>query len=85
MPSDPVVPKSAFTTKKHKHPRSKALKDGNVKLHQGQALKTDIINVIVPTHDKLKAYVETKPKDGPWSPYTMKNTDTRALSNGPKL
>ena len=45
MPSDPVAPKSAFTTNKYEHPRSKALKDGIVKLHHDQALKTDTINV----------------------------------------
>ena len=82
MPSDPVAPKSGFTTDKHKHTWSTALKDGIVKLYHDQALKTDTINVTVPVHDKLKAYVDTKPKDDPWSPYMMKNTDTSALSNG---
>ena len=85
MPSDSLTPKSAFTTNKHKHPRSKALKDGIVKLHHGQALNTDTFNVTVPVHDKLKAYLDTKPKDDPWSPYTMKNSDTSARSNGHKL
>ena len=85
MPSDPVASKSVFTTNKSKHPRSKALKDGIVKLHHDQALKTDAINVTVPVHDKLKASVDTKPKDDPWSPYTMRNTDASALSNGHKL
>ena len=85
MPSDPVAPKSAFTTNKYKHPRSKALKDGIVKLYHDQALKTDTIDIIVPVHDKLKAYVDTKPKDEPWSPYTMKNTDTSALGDRHKL
>ena len=85
MPSDAIAPKSASTTNKSKHPRSKALKDGIVKLRHDQALKTDAINVSVPVHDKLKAYVNTKPKDDPWSPYTMRNTDANALSNGHKL
>lgn len=85
MPSDSAAPKSALTTKKYKHPRSNALKDGIVKLHHAQALETDTINVIVPVHDKLKEHVDTKPKDDPWSPYTMKNTDASAPSNGHKL
>ena len=82
MPSDPVTPKSAFTTNKYKYPNS--FKDGIVKLHHDQVLKTDTINVTVPVHDKLKAYVDTKPKGDPWSPHTMKNTDASALSNGHK-
>ena len=85
MPSDPVAPKSAFNTNKSKHPRSQALKDGIVKLHHDQALKTDTINLAVPVHDKLKAYVDTKPKNDPWSPYTMRNTDASAIGNGHKL
>ena len=85
MPSDPVAPKSAFTTNRSKHPKSKALKDGIVKLHHDQALKTDTINITVPVHDKLKAYVDTKWKDEPWSPYIMRNADANTLSNGHKL
>ena len=84
MPSDPIAPKSGFTSNKDKHPRSTAFKDGIVMLYHDQALKTDSINVTVPIHDKLKAYVDTKPKDDPWSPYTMRNTNTSAFRNGHK-
>lgn len=84
MPSEPVAPKSGFTSNKYKHPRSTAFKDGIIKLHHDQALKTDAINVTVPVHNKLKAYLDTEPKDDPWSPYTNNNTNRSAFSNGHK-
>ena len=84
MSSGPVASKSGFTTDKDKHPRSTAFKDGIVMLYHDHALKTDSINVTVPIHDKLKAYLDTKPKDDPWSPCTMKNTNTSVFSNGHK-
>ena len=38
---------------------------------QNKELEIDITEVTVPTHDKLKAYLDTKAKDDPWSPYVM--------------
>ena len=40
---------------------------------QRDGCRADHTEVKVPTHDKLKAFLETKPKDDPWSPYSMKN------------
>lgn len=39
-----------------------------------------LINITVPTHNKLEAYVNTKSKDDPWSPYTIQNDTSSALS-----
>ncbi|CAF9933283.1 MAG: hypothetical protein ALECFALPRED_005547 [Alectoria fallacina] len=47
--------------------------NGNEKL-SAAALKN------VPTHNKIKAYVNTKSKDDPWSPYTIQNDTSSALS-----
>ena len=75
MPSNTFPLTSGTTATKAKQLSAATLKDGmfEPKL-QGEGLKVNIDKATVPKHDKLKAYLDTKAKDDPWSPYTMQNT-----------
>ena len=44
----------------------------------------DITEATVPNHDKLKAYLDTKSKDDPWSPYATQKFAKGASNNGHK-
>ena len=44
----------------------------------------DITEFPVPNYDKLKAYLDTKSKDDPWSPYATQNVAKGASNNGHK-
>ena len=47
---------------------------------QDEGLEVDNTKITVPTHNKLNAYIDTKSKDDPWSPYTIQNDTSSALS-----
>ena len=51
---------------------------------QDEGLRDNIVKATVPSHDKLKAYLDTKAKDDPWSPYTMQNTGAGASGKAQK-
>ena len=73
MPSNTLGSESSHFTKSTSERQSKALKDGTSDQIQSKRLDINVAEVTILTHDKLKAYIDTKPKDDPWSPYTMQN------------
>ena len=75
MPLATLPQKSGSTATKAKQLSAANLNDGMFKLKaQDEELKVNIVKATVPKHDKLKAYLDTKAKDDPWSPYTMQKT-----------
>ncbi|CAF9941889.1 hypothetical protein IMSHALPRED_003085 [Imshaugia aleurites] len=40
---------------------------------QKVALKVNTTEFTVPSYDKLKAYIDAKSKDDPWSPYAIQD------------
>ena len=46
-----------------------------------EVLRADIVKNEVSTHDKLKSYIDTKPKDDPWSPYATRSVAAGANGN----
>lgn len=79
MPSDTLPLKPGTTAMKTKQLSAATLKDGMFKPKaQDERLQVNIVKATVPNHDKLKAYLGTKAKDDPWSPYTMQNAGAGA-------
>ena len=75
MPTLP--PNSGSTATKTKQLSAATLKDGMFKLKaQDEGLKANMVKATVAKYDKLEAYLGTKAKDDPWSPYTMRKTAT---------
>lgn len=80
MPSDTSVPTSGSVKGTKEQGSNTGINDGIVGTIGNERLKADIAKVTVPTHDKLKAYLDTKPKDDPWSPYTVQDAGACASS-----
>ena len=85
MPSTTLPQKSDSTAKKTKQLSAAMLKDGMLKPKpQDEGREDNIVKATIPKHDKLKAYLDTKAKDDPWSPYTMQNAGAGASSKEQK-
>ena len=79
MPSNTLPPNSGSTATKTKQLSAATLKDGmSTAKAQVEGLKVNVVKATVPKYDKLKAYIDTKAKDDPWSPDTMQTTATGA-------
>lgn len=79
MPSNKLPLTPGTTAKKTKQLSGATPKDGMFKPKtQDEGIKGNIVKATVVSHDKLKAYLDTKAKDDPWSPYTMQNAGTGA-------
>ena len=79
MPSNTLPLKSGTTATKTKQLSAAMLKDSKYKLEaHDEGLKIKNVKDTIPKHDKLKAYLDTKAKDDPWSPYTTQYTGTGA-------
>ena len=85
MPPPTLTPKSGSTADKVKQPSAATLKDGIMRPKmQNEGLKADTTKITVPVHNKLNAYLDTKSKDDPWSPYTMRSTTIGACGKEQK-
>lgn len=81
MPSNTLAPKAGLTRSTNERPSvAAALKDGMIRFHCLKGLKINDSKITVPTHDKLKAYVDTKPKNDLWSPFTIQNAAANTFS-----
>ena len=79
MPPSTLPQRTGTTATKTKQLSAAMLKNGMLKPKaQDEGLKDNIVTPTVPSHDKLKAYLDTKAKDDPWSPYSMQNAGAGA-------
>ena len=79
MPSNNLPRDSDSTETKTKQLSAATLKAGMLRpMTQDERLKVNIVKAATPKHNKLKAYLDTKAKDDPWSPYTMQDAGAGA-------
>lgn len=85
MPSIKSAPKSDFNRSNNKQRSDTALIGGIVRIIQNEGPNADITKVTVPSHEKLNAYLDTKPRDDPWSPYAIQKDGAVRVPSYDKL